>query len=315
MNPRLRSFFKATVLVAFIAAFIALLIWHERRIPLDVAMIRAAHKGFSPVGATRIPRQIWTYWEGRSDELVEQCWQRCRRMNPDYSLVVLNATNVRDHIPELPVDLLDHPAFNDFPARKADLVRCFAVAYRGGIWMDASIVCMRPFAEWVDHDAEFVGFFLKGFTVLPQYPVVENWFFASRPGCRFMEEWCWEFARLAEFLSASRYVTSLADAGVALQNISGREYLAMHCAAQRVMQQLVNPGTLRLQAAEEGPYKFLVAPGVEWDSARALSYCIDHWDELRRDVPFLKLRGPERHALAKLDPERRRLFVKMIRQQ
>jgi len=281
--------------------------------PIDVSALRATRGTATPMAS--IPRKIWTYWEGPENKLIQKCMARCRRLNPGYTLTVLNPQNVRELIPELPAELLNHAAFNDSLARKADLIRCFAIAYHGGIWMDASIICLKPFDAWLDLTAEFAGFYLQGFTTLPEHPVVENWFFASRPGCRFMEEWCWEFARLAEFGSVDEYIQHLVDTGVSLQAIGAKTYLAMHCAAQRVMQQVV-PGVgsngLILHRAEDGPYRFLVAPEVEWDSKRGLLYVIDSWEQLVQQVPFHKLRSTERTAVKKLSPDKRQRFLERI---
>jgi len=114
-----------------------------------------------------------------------------------------------------------------------------ALARHGGIWMDASIICMKPFREWLDHTKEFVGYHIGGTT--KPYPVIENWFFACRPGCEFMQAWCKEFSRLGDFPSVQEYLQDLRASGVDLSNVHVhmQEYLAMHCAAQRVMQKLV----------------------------------------------------------------------------
>jgi hypothetical protein len=306
---------RVAALALLLAGIVYLLVRHVMRSPLDVAAMRA-RQGPPRAAGKVIPRHIWTYWEGPESELVQACMERCRRLNPGYTLTVLGPGNVREHVPELPAELLAHPAFNDLPARKADLVRCFAIAYRGGIWVDASIICMRPFAAWLDHDAEFVGFALRRNTTLPRYPMLENWFFASRPGCRFMEEWCWEFARLAEFGSGGEYASYVLRAGVDMQRIPWYElpYLAMHCAAQRVMQQVVPPTALRISPAEDGPFAYRAAPGVQWsDSEQALAYVVEHWGELERTAPFLKLCTAQRKALRRLDPARRERFMALLR--
>lgn len=265
-----------------------------------------------------IPKRIWTYWDGPVDEFVHMCVERCRRMNPGYEITVLNSKTIRTLVPELPEHLLRHPNFKDSAARTADLVRSVVIAHQGGIWMDASIVCIRPFDEWLDRKAQFVGFYIQSFTQQPHNPVVENWFFASQPGCRFMQEWCREFARLSQFKSADEYVDHLKAAGVSMQGISPslRSYLAMHCAAQKVMQQTL-PGVasvLNLQPAEEGPFVYLAHPDVKWDSKTGIRRIISHWRELvAAGVPFLKLRGDERRAMDDLS-EREHMQLRKILQ-
>jgi hypothetical protein len=267
-------------------------------------------------GPAEIPKKIWTYWDGPRDEVVDMCIDRCRRMNPGYELTVLNSENVRSLVPELPAHLLEHPNLNDSAARTADLVRCFVIAHQGGIWMDASIICTRPFDEWLDRQAQFVGFFIRSFTQQEANPVIENWFFASRPGCRFMEEWCREFTRLSEFKSVGEYIEHLRASGVSLQGISPSliSYLAMHCAAQKVMQQTL-PGIaseLKLQPAEDGPLSYLNHPDVNWDSKKGILHIASHWDEAHTATPFFKLRGNERRALRELSEHERLRFYDLI---
>lgn len=293
---------------------VGLLVW---RLACDTSRPPRAGAGGGPA---EIPKKVWTYWDGPRDEVVDLCIDRCRRMNPGYDLTVLNRENVRSLVPELPAHLLSHPNLNDSAARTADLVRCFVIAHRGGVWMDASIVCLRPFDDWLDRQAQFVGFFIRSFTQQEANPVIESWFFASRPGCPFMEEWCREFTRLSEFKSVEEYIEHLKASGVFLQGITSTSYLAIHCAAQKVMQQTL-PGIaseLKLQPAEDGPFSYLDHPDVNWDSRKGvLHIAASRWDEADTDstttTPFFKLRGNERKALRELGEHDRQRFYDVLR--
>lgn len=289
-----------------------------------VVVVLLCRRSSRPGGGLRaaalhvIPKRIWIYWNGPMHELVERCIERCKRLNPEYEVNILNRENVRDFLPELPIELLNHRNFTDFEARTSDLIRSFAIAHKGGIWMDASIFCLLPFDEWLDRKSQFVGFFLKGFTEEDSQnkypnPVIENWFFASHPGCPFMQEWCREFSRMSEFDSVQAYIDHLKKDGVSFQKISSPNYLAMHCAAQKVMQQTL-PGvaeSLTLKPAEEGPFKYL---HDHWDSKRGINQVVSDWDQLRNDkVPFLKFRGLERKAVDDMTEEDRRAFYEVLK--
>lgn len=252
-----------------------------------------------------VPKKVWCYWQGEMPEIVVVCIDRCRRLNPEYELTVLNDDNVSQHVPELDPALLEKPIFNDSPARRSDLVRCHAVAHHGGIWMDASIICMKPFDEWLDRSKEFVGYHIGQ----PEYhigqqasshPVIESWFFAAKPGCTLMREWCREFSRMGEFGTVEEYLDDLRAADVDISKVSMQEYLAVHCAAQKVIQKHVtlSPDAHELFPAEAGP--FLLLTQTDWDSAKAMRLLVDEWETFEDTVNLVKLRGADRGVDAAL---------------
>jgi len=270
-------------------------------ISIMVAIPIAVVAGRRQSSASLVPKKVWCYWQGEMPEFVGLCIDRCRRLNPEYELTVLNDGNVSQHVPELDPALLDKPIFNDFPARRSDLIRCHAVSHHGGIWMDASIICMKPFDEWLDRSKEFVGYHIgqQEYHIGQQgssHPVIENWFFAAKLGCKLMREWCREFSRMAEFGTVEEYLADLRAAGVDISKVPMPEYLAMHCAAQKVIQKHVtlSPDAHELFPAESGPFLFLTQ--TDWDSAKAMRLLVDQWDTFENTVNFVKLRGVERGA-------------------
>ena len=82
-------------------------------------------------------------------------------------------------------------------------------------------------------------------------------------------------------------------AGVDVEKINIPVYLAMHIAAQKILQLDRYPiDQMILQKAEDGPFRYLVA--AKWDSHKAVELaCYDR----SYQSPIMKMRGGERGVL------------------
>ena len=56
-----------------------------------------SENSFGQADSSKIPKTIWTFWEGPESELVNQCIQSWKRYNPDYTVVVLNKKNYKKY--------------------------------------------------------------------------------------------------------------------------------------------------------------------------------------------------------------------------
>lgn len=238
----------------------------------------------------RTTKKIWTYWHDKElPQIIQLCFQTWKKHNPGYEFIVLNKENYRSYIKSLPDDIANHPNFNDNHARFADLLRLFVISEHGGVWADASILCTQPLDEWVDENAQFTGFYLDGWTVNKDYPVIESWFFASTPDCEFMRRWRDEFVELKNFASADDYFQNRKDMGVDFQNIVNSSYFCIHVAAQKVLQidkVPIDKKTMHIQTAESGPYKFV--KDFDWNVDEGLSAACRNPSNYK---PMMKLNG------------------------
>jgi hypothetical protein len=108
-----------------------------------------------------------------------------------------------------------------------------------------------------------------------------------------MQKWRDEFTEISKFKTHSEYVQSRIAMGTDLREYGSPEYLAMHVAAQKVLQIDKYPlEKLSLQSAIQGP--FLYIDKVGWNSYEAVKFACSH-PEFRK--PFVKMRGPERNVL------------------
>jgi hypothetical protein len=241
------------------------------------------------------PKILWTYWDNPDTmpRSVTLCIESWKKFNPTYNVVVLTKHNFKQYI-TIPNEILLEPNFNDSPARFSDLLRLCLLAEHGGIWIDSSILLKEPLDTWLfPRPAEFSGFYISSFTKEGLPPVIESWFLACNKNSEFMRRWRDEFLEMAKYPSVEKYVESRKDMGVDYEKINGPVYLAIHVAAQKVLQIDTYPqDTLILKKAEDGPLKYLAENG--WEPEKAL---IAACTNKSYQGPIMKMRGCERKAL------------------
>ena len=131
-----------------------------------------------------------------------------KKYNPDYEIILLTKKNYKGYV-TIPYELTSHPNFNDCPQRFADLVRIWTLTEHGGVWIDSTILLKGPIDDWLfPKYAECSGFYRGGFTKRPEFPVIENWFFACNKGSPFMKKWRDEFSEISRYASVDDYVDS-----------------------------------------------------------------------------------------------------------
>ena len=258
-----------------------------------------------------IPNKIWTFWDGDIPELVKKCIGTWKKYNPQYEIIVLNKENLNDYLPNINFSSMKNI---NSPEHFSDMVRIHILAKEGGIWCDASIICLKSF-DWIHElrekeGSEFVGFYIDSFT-LDKYkktsPVIENWFFACVKGSQFVCDWRDEYMKMTTFDSRKEYIDDLKNDGISIQNIDAPEYLTMHISAQKVLQSN-KKYNLSLLKAEDEAFKFLTQN--DWDSKKAVSNLLDCNDiELYESSKceflngtIIKLRGVERKEFEHSDP-------------
>jgi len=111
------------------------------------------------VGAksSRIPQQIFTYWDTPSIPLSVQVtintWQR---QNPSWQIHVVSGENLEDFLSSESLSSIRSPEFKDFmsvlgPAHMSDVIRVELLAEKGGVWLDATVAATEGFDKWLAH--------------------------------------------------------------------------------------------------------------------------------------------------------------------
>ena len=270
---------------------------------LYVTMVLSSMR-FANYRINSIPKVIWTYWHDPSNipDVVQSCIKSWQVHNPDYKIIILNGDNIYSGSNPILSKPIKH---DDSQARISDFVRLETLRKYGGVWMDASIICTKPLDDFIlantntTQSNEFVGFYLPGFTSDMRYPVIESWFLAAPVGSRFIADWRDEFFEMENYDKVDDYVRKLSNDGIDFQKIDAPAYLAIHIAAQKVMQTASQPYNLKLLDATKGPYKYLVR--YDWNSDEAVKHINDV--ESRGEAGIIKMRSTERNIVTRTSQE------------
>jgi len=126
--------------------------------------------------ARSIPKRLWIYWhQGTTGAplVVRRCIESWIRENPGWDVVVLDSKSLKQYIvPDLPADKLARMGLN----KQANLFRLQLLAEYGGVWVDATTLCMRPLDEWI-YECMTSGFF--AFHRPGADRLIANWFIAA----------------------------------------------------------------------------------------------------------------------------------------
>ena len=101
-------------------------------------------------------KTVWLLWLQGWDAapwLVQQVRASWERLNPEWTVLCLDESSVHDYVQvELPREAS--------PAAKSDLVRVALLSQCGGVWADATMLCLVPLDTWVYEALEPAGFWM-----------------------------------------------------------------------------------------------------------------------------------------------------------
>jgi hypothetical protein len=123
---------------------------------------------------------LWLQGEDEAPPLVTASFASWRTLNPSWEIVVLDQDTMHDYV-ELP-DLPNHVQ----PSHVADIVRLQVLNRYGGVWTDATTLCLRPLDTWLDHVTP-TGFF--AFAKPQPLRALANWFIAAEKQSPFVDAW------------------------------------------------------------------------------------------------------------------------------
>lgn len=150
-----------------------------------------------------IPKKIHALWlQGRpqAPDLVQRCLDRWEALNPDYQLHVLSEADIGPLLTQSGIKWA-HIA----PQALSDIVRAVLLAREGGVWVDATMLPVRPLSAWLPERSAsgFFAFERPG----PDRPL-SSWFLAASPDNLVMRAWLREILR---FWSRERRLVDVVD--------------------------------------------------------------------------------------------------------
>ena len=249
-----------------------------------------------------IPKIIWSFWNDEDiPGIVKACINSWKKYNPGYQIVIINENNVNQYLPDINIHSLKN--LSDSWARISDVIRLNLLKKYGGFWIDSSMICNKSL-QWIldiqqKNKVECIAYYFEEFTdteLLHSSPVIESWFICAVTNSNFIKEWCDEFMSINNYSSVDDYLKTTVDNGTSLQKIDIPNYLAIHVAAQKILQK-PNNFNLFLMNAIKGPYFYHydnVPNGGTWDIKRDVDRFLTG---KYKNISLIKLRGGERNYI------------------
>lgn len=189
-----------------------------------------------------VPKIIWILWFQGWDNapqlvrLVRQSWQH---HNPAWTIISLDDGNLNEYIDIVPLPDTTYQA-------KSDIIRLHLLDKYGGVWADATMVCMQPLDTWVHSALQPSGFWMYHGRDKGRGPA--SWFIISCPGSYIIRKWyesCVRFwnekPRHVEYYWMDRLFANLAHSDPKFfnewRNVPFKyceEYGSSHCANGKV---------------------------------------------------------------------------------
>jgi len=131
-----------------------------------------------------LPRRIYLFWDKGFDaapDLCKTCLASWRARNPEWDFVLLDR-DLADRI--LPWKTL--PSTISFAAY-SDLLRTRLLLGEGGVWADATVLCLKPLDMWLPQIFAQTDFF--AFSRPGPDRVLSSWFLAAAPDAALLRRW------------------------------------------------------------------------------------------------------------------------------
>ena len=150
---------------------------------------------------------MWYQGLAESPPLVQICVHSWRRFNPDWKVIVLDRSSLTSWIDprEVPNNRSDLSL-----QQLSDLARIGVLQRYGGIWVDATVFCLRPLAEWFDHRHD-AGFF--AFRNPARDRMMSTWFIGSEKDDPLLTAL---YQTYMEFMTSRSFVNQHSDFGLFL---------------------------------------------------------------------------------------------------
>jgi len=142
--------------------------------------------GFDKGSGPDIPRRIWFLWFQGLDSapyVVKRCYESWLSKNEGWEVVPLSYENISAW---LDFDVNSGRFLHISRNHLANIVRLALLSQYGGVWADATCLCVRSLDSWLS-DCLPSGFF--AFEHPARDRMVENWFLAASPGNVLVSRW------------------------------------------------------------------------------------------------------------------------------
>ena len=106
---------------------------------------------------------IWFYWDSSLDdapEVVRLSYLSWKKLNPSYKVVFLNDGNIETKLGFDFNAVFYLCSIRLTKANKSDLLRTYLLTKFGGVWADATTLCLKPLDAWIPRVKSKFDFFM-----------------------------------------------------------------------------------------------------------------------------------------------------------
>ena len=139
---------------------------------------------------TEMNKTIWILWLQGWDSapwLPQQVVQSWRVQNPGWSVILVTETNLKEYVDD--IDYLYSDSIS--PQAKSDIVRLSLLSKHGGVWADATLLCLQPLDSWIEDSLRASNFWMYhgtgGGMDIMEGPA--SWFIVSKKGSYIINKW------------------------------------------------------------------------------------------------------------------------------
>lgn len=144
-----------------------------------------------------VPKKIWMFWLqgwGQATELSKLCLESWTKLNPTWEIIPITRDNISDY---LDLDEITDYFYSKKPIScTVDILNLNLLKKYGGIWIDSTVLCLKPLDLWLS-DSMDTGFFAFKFDPIPPLDeasgktrLLGTWFIAANKDNYLIEQWC-----------------------------------------------------------------------------------------------------------------------------
>lgn len=139
---------------------------------------------------TTINKTIWILWLQGWDTapwLPQQVVQSWKVQNPGWNVVLVSEMNLKEYVTD--IDYMYKDSIS--PQAKSDIVRLALLNKHGGVWADATLICLQPLDSWIEDSIQASNFWMYhgagGGMDIMEGPA--SWFIVSKQASYIINKW------------------------------------------------------------------------------------------------------------------------------
>ena len=135
-------------------------------------------------------KTVWLLWLQGWDNapwLIQQVRESWEHYNPDWTIQLVDENNLKDFVTG--IDYVYRKGISQ--QAKSDIIRLALLRKHGGVWADATLLCMQPLDNWVSDATRPSGFWMYhgngGGMDIQVGPA--SWFIVSSSNSQIIQKW------------------------------------------------------------------------------------------------------------------------------